>query len=243
MKKYAINIISNNLINAIALKKIIDDYCMELIDVSYFLTLEEGIKNIKKSIPEIIFIDAKYRDNEMFDFLKLIELNGVSVIFISTEVSITLDSFKKNIDDFILCPFISEDVILSINKVLNTFGKSNITIETKRNEYDSIAIASLDKIDFIETKDILFCMADGKYTYFYMSNGNKIVSSKNLGEYEKILNDLLFFRVHHGYIVNIKYLTSIIKKDGAYCQLINNIKIPIAKRKQGDFNRFIKIKS
>ena len=92
-------------------------------------------------------------------------------------------------------------------------------------------------------KDIIFCMADGKYTTFFLLNGKKIVSSKNLGEYEKLLNEYFFYRVHHGYIINIKHLTSIIKRDGLYCELVNKVTIPIAKRRQEDFNKFIRLKN
>ncbi|OOG64647.1 DNA-binding response regulator, partial [Flavobacterium sp. A45] len=48
--------------------------------------------------------------------------------------------------------------------------------------------------------------------------------------------------IHKSYIINIKYTLRIIKKDGAYCELVNGTFLPISKRKQDLFNRFIKIK-
>ena len=86
-------------------------------------------------------------------------------------------------------------------------------------------------------------MAEGKYTTFFLLGGKKIVSSKNLGEYEKILDSSYFYRIHHGYIINIRYLISIIKKDGVYCELANRITIPVSKRRQESFNRFIKLRN
>lgn len=54
--------------------------------------------------------------------------------------------------------------------ILNTIKQSN--------EY--VAIASLDKIELIATAEITLCQADGKYTNFFLVNGSKIMSSRNL---------------------------------------------------------------
>jgi two-component system LytT family response regulator len=243
MKKYNVTIIDDNLIEVLALKKIISSYCMDIENVNYCLSIEEGILEVQKNKPDIIFLDIMFRDIVIFDFFDFFQLEDVSIIFISSERSFALNAFEKNAVDFVLKPFKVENVILAINKAIKACVNNSHSKTTRFFNYDYLAIASLDKVDFVEMKDIIFCMADGKYTTFFLLNGKKIVSSKNLGEYEKLLNEGFFYRVHHGYIINIKYLSSIIKKDGVYCELANKVTIPIAKRRQEDFNKFIRLKN
>ncbi|WP_309846043.1 LytTR family DNA-binding domain-containing protein [Flavobacterium sp. 2755] len=88
----------------------------------------------------------------------------------------------------------------------------------------------------------MFCKADGKYTVFILPNGTSIMSSRNLGEYSAILDDNYFFRIHHSYIINLRHIVKISKKDGYFCELSNGSVLPVAKRRQDDFNKFIKLK-
>jgi two-component system LytT family response regulator len=67
------------------------------------------------------------------------------------------------------------------------------------------------------------------------------LSSKNLGEYKDTLPIAYFFRIHHSYVINIKHIVKINKKDGLYCEFTNGISLPIAKRRQEEFVRFIKL--
>ena len=87
----------------------------------------------------------------------------------------------------------------------------------------------------------MYCKAEGKYTEFVLSNKQKILSSKNLGEYNSLLLNNYFFRIHHSYVVNIKKIVKIVKKDGFYCEFEHGISLPVAKRRQEEFVKFIKI--
>ena len=101
-------------------------------------------------------------------------------------------------------------------------------------------MSALNKTSIIKQEDIVFCKSDGRYTTFYLKNKEELVASKNLGTFESILDGSTFFRIHHSYIVNIEYVVSIIKKTCYYCEMINNINLPVAKRRQESLNKFLK---
>lgn len=243
MGKYNVMIIDDNLLEVLALKKLLSNYCINIKTVNYFLSIEEGILAIQKDRPDIVFLDVMFKESIIFDYLDLFDFEGISVIFVSSEGDFAMDAFQNYAVDFILKPFRVDNVIIAINKAIKNIAIEKVETKTVTADFDFLAISSLDKIDFVEMKDILFCMADGKYTTIFLFNGKKIVSTKNLGEYEKLLNNSFFYRIHHGYIINVRHLISIIKKDGVYCELVNRITIPISKRRQESFNKFIKLKS
>ncbi len=105
-----------------------------------------------------------------------------------------------------------------------------------------ISIVTPEKIDFILLDDLLFCKADRKLTHFYDIHQNKYTSSKRMGEYEAVLLANGFFRIHHGYIINLKYLKSILSKKTPFVELAADFVLPISKRKYVGFIQHLGIK-
>jgi len=113
--------------------------------------------------------------------------------------------------------------------------------ERVRRQKNIIAVSSADNIDLIVPDDLLYLEADGNYTTFHLFNKSTIISSRNLGNYEKLLDSDLFFRIHNKFIVNINMVKSISTSSGSYCEIINGKKLPIAKRRKVDLYRFLNL--
>lgn len=252
MITYKATIVDDDSMDLLVLQKLISTYCINIEIINQVQSIDDAIIEIEKNRPDIVFLDIMYKNLIIFDFLDKFDLQGIQVIFVTSEKKFALNAFETGAVDFILKPLNIENVILAINKAVkqikikNCCAINNCVIKTiNRNptsNTDYLAVSSLDKIDFLKMSDIVFCMADGKYTTFFLSDGKKYLSCKNIGEYEKLLDNSYFYRVHHSYLINIKFLTRVIKKDGSYCELFNGVTIPLAKRRQDGFNRFIKIK-
>lgn len=243
MGAYNVTIIDDALVDVLTLKKIISGFCININSISHVLSIDEGVEEVSRNKPDIVFMDVMFQDSVIFDSLDRFSLENVPIIFLSSERGFAVNAFESNAVGFILKPFKVENVIFAINQAIKSIELNSSSVGSRSDNFDYLAISSLDKIDFIKKDDVVFCMAEGKYTTFFLLGGRKIVSSKNLGEYEKVLGNTCFYRIHHGYIINIKYLISVIKKDGVYCELSNKITIPVSKRRQESFNRFIKLKN
>jgi two-component system LytT family response regulator len=116
---------------------------------------------------------------------------------------------------------------------INEVG-SNTTNVVESN-IDFIAIPSVDNIAFVKYQDILYLEADGRYTTFYLANDKKVTASKNMCDYEQVLDTSIFFRVHKSYIVNLNQIKKIHKTNGNYLEFYNTkTTIPIARRRYND---------
>ena len=211
-----------------------------------FTAITDFINSYK---PDILIVSA---NGLSFNNAILADLNvhKPKLLFISENKSDAYEAFRNNAIDFLLKPINENVLILSLYKVIkllemelafqnDTIGKIK-KINSLQQNLDYVAIASVDKIELLKIEDIIYCKADGKYTEFYTSKNVKIVSSRNLGEYAPLL-DSTFFRIHHSYMVNIRYLVKIIKKDGMYCELSDGSILPVAKRRQEEFIKFINL--
>lgn len=94
----------------------------------------------------------------------------------------------------------------------------------------------------VPVSQIMYFMADKSYTWIYLKNGKKYLSSKNLGKFDQalILENKLsankFFRIHHGTIVNTRYIRKINIKESSI-ELICGRGFNIAQRKKGKFKK------
>jgi two-component system LytT family response regulator len=219
--------------------------------IAFAVNIKESIEVIKEHKPELIFINTTEENLENFNLFLELDFNLPKLVFMSGEVEYAYKAIKLNAIDFLQKPLNVNDFIISIYKTLKMIEMEQVfqnqkiqqinTINSLYQSNDYVAIASIDKIELLKIDDIVYCKAEGKYTEFHLSNGKKILSSKNLGEYKNILESGSLFRIHHSYVINIKHITKITKKDGYYCELINGDKLPIAKRRQDEFLKFIKL--
>ncbi|SHM89012.1 LytR/AlgR family response regulator transcription factor [Flavobacterium saccharophilum] len=234
------------------LKKFEEENAMIMKIIGSTDCIKDGMVLIKAKKPDLILLDILFKDNLFFEMLEQLEFSIPKLVFISANKDCAVKAFKHDAVDFLLKPMDFNAIIMAIYKVIKRREMersyqhqkiNNLNISNTGNQKnDYVAVASLEKIELIPMSEITFCKADGKYTVFILSNGTKVMSSRNLGEYSTILDDSYFFRIHHSYIINLRHIIKISKKDGYFCELSNGVVLPVAKRRQDDFNKFIKLK-
>ena len=89
--------------------------------------------------------------------------------------------------------------------------------------------------DFIDMRDILWCKSEGAYTIFHLCGKSTITSSRNLGSYEDFLRHNNFFRIHHGIIINMRWIRSYVKGKGGYVVMTDGTELEISQRRKSEF--------
>ena len=107
---------------------------------------------------------------------------------------------------------------------------------------NAILVSSLREVLFIKKSEIMFMSANGRYTMIHLQNSKKHIASKSIGEYEKLLIEDNFFRIHHSHVININFLSKILKRDGYIVELTDGTQLNISRRKQEDLTLFLNSK-
>lgn len=236
-------LVDDEAINILLLKEILSKYCPNIQVIGEASDVETAITEIDTKKPDMVFLDVMLGDRTSFEVLDSLAVPRPQVILVTSEEQYALTAFRYDVTDYLLKTIEATDVVKAVNKVVKRIEEHNLYKLKKSNELKNfIAIASIDKVDLLRIDDIMFFTGDGKYTCIQLSNGKKYFTTKNLGDYERTIGNPNFFRIHHSYIINMNYVTRITKKDGSYCEMSNGLAIPIAKRRQDDFNKFIKVK-
>ena len=94
---------------------------------------------------------------------------------------------------------------------------------------------------FVRTSESIFCIhkasisflkASGNYTEIFTSEGKKILSSKTLKYFTKILDGPSFLRTHQSYFINVSHISQINFQSRCNILMDCNAKIPISRSRQ-----------
>lgn len=216
-------------------------------------SVKTGIIAIEKYRPEVIFLDIHLSDGTGFDILEnLKKSNGIvtsQIVFITAHEQYAVKAFKFSALDFILKPIDPDELPETIKKIRNIAAKTksydhiDLLLENIRKKVDNfkrIALSTNDGIHLFDVADIIRCEASRGYTEFFIKNHKPVLISKNLKEYEELLAEQGFERVHQSHLINLAYLKSYIKTDGGYVIMADNTQIPIAQSKRERLQTLIK---
>src|SRR4029078_5054356 len=98
-----------------------------------------------------------------------------------------------------------------------------------------IAIPGVEGLTFIDIKNIIRCEADGNYTHIYLLQRQKITSSRNIKEFEELLPETIFFRIHNSHLVNLNHIKKYFKGRGGYVVMEDDATIEVASRRKDNF--------
>lgn len=202
------------------LEKIIQDFCPELALKGTAESVDQGVDLIKSVRPDIVFLDIEMRSGTGFDLLQQLDNPDFEVIFTTAYEQYAMKAIKFSALDYLLKPIDITELKNAIKKAIDKRQKENgnqnllsLINNLRTDKKPRISISTAEGIFYIEIDQIVRCEAKGAYTVFYLKNGTKITTSKNLKEYETLLSEHNFHRVHNSHIINIEEVHKYIKSD------------------------------
>lgn len=222
-----------------AIITIIENECDDIAVVGEGYNVASGIDAIESAHPDILLMDVELADGNAFDILRKIRDHSGRIIFVTAHEEYALQAIKFSAFDYILKPFSKEELKNSILKARDAVLKraSDLSLKTLLSNIDNkkekkIVLKSLDDIHLVNVSDIIRCEADTSYTRFFLNNGSAITISNNLKEYDELLVDYNFFRVHHSHLVNLNEIVKF-RKGQASCLLMSDgSEVPVSSRKK-----------
>lgn len=208
-------------------------------NVATAVTLIETLK------PQVIFLDIQLTEGTGFDVLE--QLNArygkvdAQVIFITAYEQYAIKAFKFSALDYLLKPVDPDElkkVVEKIKKVIQkeqSFPYIDVLLQNIKKQSDSfkrIALSNSDGIHLISIDEIIRCESDNNYTRFILKNAKPILVSKTLKDYEDLLHEQGFERIHQSHLVNVQYLKSYVKKDGGFVVMTDGSNLPVSQRKR-----------
>ncbi len=202
--------------------------------------VQGAVKEIQEKQPELVFLDIQLTDGTGFDVLEQITFKNFHLIFITAHEEFALKAFRYSAIDYITKPIDPDILDSAIKKVQNLHQqfslekKLEVLLQNKQKVH-KLALPSTNGIQLAKVQDIIRCEASNNYTLFYLTDGKKIMVTKTLKDYEEMLMNDGFFRVHQSHLINLDFVSGYLKQDGGYVQMTDGSQIEISRRKKDAF--------
>ena len=227
MEKINVVIVDDEILAAENMVLLLDTYCPEVTITGIANSISEAVVLIRKLQPELVFLDISMPpEGTGFDLLELFPNRNFHVIFATAYEKYSMKAIKEHAFDYIVKPINYKDLVKAIEdftavhrnkKTIAPILHKNITIKTE------------GEVHIIPQNTILYCKAEGSYTAFYIENDKPLVLSKPLKYAVELLDKNLFERCHRSYLINLSKVRKIIKKEGGYVQISDDM-IPIGRQ-------------
>jgi two-component system LytT family response regulator len=235
-------IVEDNSFMATVLRDMLEEHSETISVLGIACTGEEAVAMITDTQPQVVFLDIELPGMTGFEVLNQLKTINFQTIFTTAHSNYAIKAFRFNALDYLVKPIKENELDEAIKKCLNLNiniheVKNALTnIETKEIIEQKLILATQKGTLRFALKQITHIEGDRNYSYIYLSNGSKELSSKNLAYFEDILSDKGFFRCHRSYLVNHHHINTI-KKD--VFVLRNDIKIPISRRKKTEAKNWL----
>ena len=242
MKRLRTILVDDEINNLELLEYFIKKNCPSLEIVAKCSTYDSAKETIENTNFDLCFLDILLDHDNSFHLLENLEKTSFHIIFTTAYDEYAIKAFRYNATDYLLKPIVIDDLIKAVDRVENQIQKKEFVhheqikqlSETILNKQplNYLTVSGMDSVDFIQPEDIVYLKSAGRYTEFYLrEKKRKIISSRPIGEYETILPQDRFYRIHNSYLINLSTLININKKAGNYCELTNGVSLPISRRR------------
>lgn len=209
-----------------------------------------GVSAIVEHKPDLILLDINMPDGSGFDLLKKLNDIQFKIIFITAYEEFAVKAFEFSAIDYILKPVYPKKLIDAIEKAHQLVEQESINLklsalfanlENSVSENKKLVLKTAENIYIVNTNDIIRCESDGGYTQFYLIDGKKILVSRNLKDYEGMLDGFGFYRIHQSHMINLKYIDHYSKTEGGFVVMKDNSILPVARRKKESFLKLLEM--
>lgn len=236
-------IIDDEAKNIKLLQQMLEMHCPAIKIIATDTEAKNGLLLIDELQPQLVFLDVEMPHINGFDLLKKLEPIHFETIFVTAYSHYAVEAFEHHATGYITKPINIEKLIAAVNTALKRIEEKSINKNlfslleqnSKQVAPDKIPLSTSNGFVFVKLADILYCESSGNYTNFYLVNGNKTMVSRQLGEYEKLLPEINFTRIHDKYIINLSFIKEYIKGSGGDVILENGKELPVASRRKEEF--------
>ena len=216
-------------------------YCSGVVIAAMCTSANDGIAAIELHRPQLVFLDIEMPKKNGFEVIQFFKDPFFDVIFTTAYNQFALKAFRFAALDYLLKPIDAEDLAASVlryqKKQLNNNAKEQFELLLQQYAHPEmlpakISFATQHAIHFIAPETIIYCESNSNYTTLHFIDKSKMVVSKTLKEVEESLVHYHFYRIHHSFIINLKYVSRYLKNDGGCIEMTNGAQLPVSRQRK-----------
>jgi two-component system LytT family response regulator len=174
----------------------------------------EAIEEIRRSKPDLVFLDVQMPECDGFDVLEMLGSESPStIIFVTAYDEYALRAFEAGALDYLLKPFDDARFGRALNRAKDKLAHYT---PSQPRPVERLVIKSRGQVLFLNVADIDWIEAADYYACLHVGDETHLMR-RTLMELERDLGDERFFRIHRSIIVNLEQIRGLeLQIDGEY---------------------------
>lgn len=224
-----------------SLEKLLSLHCPEIEIIGTSSDALDAIELIRDVQPDLVFLDIAMPGEDGFELLQSIPAIQFEIIFVTAYNQYMLQAFQFSAVDYILKPVDYRLLVAAVRRAIQRINQKSglqhietllYNIHLKDSRKHKLCIPSLKGFQVVESNSIILCEAKSNYTAIHHLHQGVILASKPLIEYEELLSDAGFIRVHKSFLVNIEQIKEYIRGEGGSLILSNGREVEVSRRRK-----------
>jgi len=205
----------------------------------------QGLALLIEKEPDLLFLDIEMPRMNGFELIAKAGPVKTKIVFTTAYDQFAIKAFEISAMDYLLKPVDEKELQRVIDKARSTedqkFMQQKLELllrSVKKDDptFRTIALPTLESLEFVEVEDIIRCESDSNYTRVYLvKRDNPLLISKTLKHIEGLVDAQGFFRIHHSHLVNIKFIKKYVRGNTGTLVLKDGTSLPVSRSKKGDF--------
>jgi two-component system, LytTR family, response regulator len=217
------------------MESLVARYCPAVQVVGSARTVPKAAELIRSASPALVFLDVEMPAESGFQLLKQFPGETFRVIFTTAHEQYAINALRATAVDYLLKPISIDQLKEAVGRAVKVINTTAVTTIAQPKRTTRVPLPAQDGLRFLQADQIVYCEGSSNYTYFWTKNGEKILVSRTLKEYEELLAGQEFFRIHQSYLINLNCIRRYVKGRGGYVIMENNAELTVSSRKREQF--------
>lgn len=217
----------------------LEKYCPEVVPVGEAQNVDEAADLVRELKPDLVFLDISMPRKDGFELLRIFENPPFEVIFVTAFGEYAITALRLSACDYLMKPINIDELQAAVTKARERIHKKGLESGLRsllHNLNDKgpkrIALAHSNGYQVVPVDEIIRFEADGRYTKVSLVQGNTLVVARNLKEFESMLTNMDFFRVHNSHLVNLRFVQGY--ERSGILNMTDGARIEVSRRKKDE---------
>ena len=194
--------------------------------------------------PDLVISDVELGNETVFTMLQQLSDVDFEILFTTGYDKYAIQAIKFAALDYLVKPFTEEDLAAALSQYRQRQLKKQNTQQFEalfhnmklfQSDLKKIALPTFSGLTVFPVKDIIHCQAEVNYTQFFFTAGRKLLVIKTLKEYEELLNECNFIRVHKSHLINMHHVKNYTRGEGGTVTMSDGTVVDVSRRKKDEF--------
>ncbi len=230
------------------LEELVKEYCEGVTVAGSAGSVAEALAMIEEIKPGLVFLDIELPDGDGFQILEKLDQPKFDLIFTTAYDQYAMRAFKFSATDYLLKPVDIEELQNAVQRVVEKQkegdgggGQAEQLQALLRNirqvgtPFKRIVLPTTNGFTVVNPEDIIRCESDRNYTFIFLKDGRRILVSRTIKEYDEMLADFNFFRIHQSHLINLLFLKNYTRGRGGYVELTDGTVLDVSARRKSEF--------